>query len=403
MTPTTAATHAEATGDNIHTVLTLDSTRGSALHRWRLLRGPSTSAGGPVLVRVYVLSTAVTYLPLVAAALIGSLPLIEPTSTLRLPFLHDWNIALMFLLSFPCVMVLTLTDQHALTSALARVQADGTVTISLDAADGLRSRWEQRFLIANVIGQAVGLAVGLGLVFFNYSAYAPASTGYWIADQGRLEPVGFVFLYCIFLFYAIIPVYVVRLICVSLFLRDLVAHATLRLLPFHPDRSGGLRPMGQLGLRNQYGLTVLGLNVVSLVIVSTLYLSVPTTLLGLIVTAAIAYIILGPIVFMGPLLPFRGGMLRTKNELMGEVAQRLRVELQRLRSELAHGLITKEDEELVDRLRKVGGVIDELPVWPFDANTLRKFLTAYVLPVLGAVGYPAVNALLAAVTERLGK
>ena len=60
------------------------------------------------------------------------------------------------------------------------------------------------------------------------------------------------------------------------------------------------------------------------------------------------------------------------------------------------------DEEFIDRLRKVGAVIDELPVWPFDATTLRKFLTAYVIPVVGALGYPAVKALVSFLAARVG-
>jgi hypothetical protein len=102
-------------------------------------------------------------------------------------------------------------------------------------------------------------------------------------------------------------------------------------------------------------------------------------------------VVLGPVVFMGPLLPFRAGMLRTKAELMGEVAQRLRIELQRLRTQLSAGQITREDEDLIDRLRKIGAVIDQLPVWPFDAGTSRTFVTAYVVPILGAIGYPSVK------------
>lgn len=130
--------------------------------------------------------------------------------------------------------------------------------------------------------------------------------------------------------------------------------------------------MGRLGLRNQYALTVCGVNLVLLVLISLRYLHVPASLYKLIVAAGVAYVTLGPLVFLGPLLPFRAGTLRTKTELMSEVAQRLRIELQRLRKQLSAGQITKEDEELVDRLRKIGGLIDELPVWPFDAGTLRK-------------------------------
>jgi hypothetical protein len=124
-------------------------------------------------------------------------------------------------------------------------------------------------------------------------------------------------------------------------------------------------------------------------------------LYGLIVAAIVAYLLLGPLVFLGPLLPFRAGMLRTKSELMGEVAQRLRVELQRLRSQLKDGEITKQDEELIDRLRKVGAVIGELPVWPFDAGTLRKFLGAYVVPAASAVLYPLFHSLLDAAAKWL--
>jgi hypothetical protein len=56
--------------------------------------------------------------------------------------------------------------------------------------------------------------------------------------------------------------------------------------------------------------------------------------------------------------------------------------------------VTKEDEELIERLRKMCAAIDELPVWPFDPGTLRKFMTAYVIPIVSA-GYPVAKTILA--------
>jgi hypothetical protein len=103
--------------------------------------------------------------------------------------------------------------------------------------------------------------------------------------------------------------------------------------------------------------------------------------------------VLGPLVFIAPLLPFRASMMQTKTTLMGEVAQRLRRELDTLRQKLPSGTITKEEEEMVDRLRKVGAILDELPVWPFDIGTVRKFLTAYVTPLVGAVAVPVLKIL----------
>jgi hypothetical protein len=174
------------------------------------------------------------------------------------------------------------------------------------------------------------------------------------------------------------------------------------MLPFHPDRCGGLRPFGRFALRNQYLLTILGINIACLVIVTVRYLTAPASLFGLVAAAALFYVLLGPVVFAGPLLSFRGAMLRTKTELSSEVAQRLRVELQRLRRELPAGELTAEDEALIDRLRKLGGVIDELPVWPFDAMTVRNFLAAYGAPLAGAFIYPWLNKFWALLRATLG-
>jgi hypothetical protein len=182
--------------------------------------------------------------------------------------------------------------------------------------------------------------------------------------------------------------HVVRNLTIALLLRDIVAHAQLHMLPLHPDKAGGLRPVGHLGLRNQYVLTLFGLNIVIMMIVSYLFLEFSGLLISLMAAAIVAYLILGPLVFMAPLLPFRGAMLRNKAKLMSEVALRLRVELDHLRARLPSDTITAEDEALIARLRKIGAVIDELPVWPFDAATLRKFLTAYVLPIVSSIALP---------------
>ena len=370
----------------------LDTTRGSVIHRLGGVDG-GTEAGRPMrLVKIYAIVAAATYGPLVAAALAGPLPVTTRVGELKLPFFLDSNVAFMFLVSLPCLAVLTLTDQHALSTALRRVQEDGVVSILDPQRLG---RWVEHFRKVNVIAQIFGVAVGVTLAVLNFQTYGRKLSGFWITSQGRLLAVGYVFLFCIAVFYTLIPIYAVRICAISLFLRDVVANSRVNMLPLHPDKCGGLKPVGRLGLRNQYALSVFGVNVALLILVSLVFLKdLPSSLLGLIAAATVAYLVLGPIVFMGPLLPFRAGMLKTKSELMGEVARRLRVELLRIRSQLTAGEISGEDEKLIDRLRKIGGVIDELPVWPFDAGTVRRFLTAYVVPLIGAVGYAVLSALI---------
>jgi hypothetical protein len=363
--------------------ISCDTTSGSLLHA--LIHGLTRRPGAvPSVLKIFIVAVAMTWLPLFVAACLSPLPIARRTPQLHLPFLYDWNVAFMFLVSFPVFLALTARDQNVLLTSLARVLDDGVLVVAESHAASVCALWKTRFRRINLAAQALGIITGLVVSVTNYFVYRAPHVGFWISSNGKLLPVGYVFLWCIGLFYTLIPIYVLRTVAISYFLRAIVEHAEINMLPFHPDQAGGLRPGGEIGLRNQYGLTVAGINVVLLIFTSLLYLAVPRSLDGLMIAAGIAYLVLGPIVFVGPLLPFRDGMMSTKMKLMSEVAQRLRVELHRLHGQLLNGQITRDDEELIDRLRKLGSVIDQLPVWPFDFSTLRKFVSAYIAPLLGA-------------------
>ena len=379
--------------------LKLDTTVASIPHRLARYYSHGEVHRPPSGAKAYTGALAITYLPILIAALFSPLPLVTRTQTMHLPFLLDWNVAFMFLVSFPTLVALTVTDQHMLAMALRQVQMDGILLVPADVADSLVAVWSKKFRSVNIFAQVVGLATGISVATVNYIVYTPPRAHFWIASEGRLLPVGMALLWSIFCCYTFVPIYVFRSLAISFFLKDVVRTSQLHLLPFHPDRSGGLRPVGRMGVRNQYVLSVFGINVVLLAIVSVHFLGPSFWLDCIIAAAGAAYLILGPFVFLGPLLPFRSGMLRTKTEFMSQVAQRLRLELDRLRDKLSSGSISKDDEESIDRLRKLGALIDELPVWPFDAGTLRKFLTAYVIPLLGTIGYPILKSALSILTK----
>lgn len=309
------------------------------------------------------------------------------TGVLKLPFWRDVNTAFMFLVAFPTIVVLVVTDDAALRTALRRVQRDGVLTMTPSQESAIEERWSAIFARLNGITLVAGILLGAVIMSANYLVYRPETVGFWIAPGGRLRPGGYLFLLSVCAFFAVITTYIVRTFAISFLLANVVRFGDIRMLPFHPDKCGGLRPVGRLALRNQYGLSVMGINVVLFALTSMLYLAAPPALYLLVGLAVVAYLIVGPILFVGPLLPFRTGMIRTKSELMSEVAHRLSIELSRIRGELRAGSITRDDEEIIDRLRKIGSVVDELPVWPFDASILRRFLTAYVVPVAGAVLY----------------
>jgi hypothetical protein len=365
------------------------TTQLSLLHR---LFDGSAGDASPAWAKAFLAAVGCTYLPLLVAALIHPELLWKFPDTcpgaecLKLPFLHDWNIHFAFLISFPTLVALLITDDAVLRSSLRQVQEDGVMTISQKDFPAFADVWAKRFTRANLLGQLAGIAIGVVLAFLTAQIYI-TSGGFWISEQLVLLPVGYVYEYCIALLYALITLYVLRSILISVFLNQLVQRAELHMMPFHPDKCGGFRPVSRLGLRNQYTLTILGLNVVLLAAMTDHYLTKSTSLRELVIAAAFAYAILGPVVFIGPLMPFRTGMQHEKNEWMREIAYRVRFELERLRKQIRAGDVAKEDEEFIDRLRKIGAVVDELPVWPFDARTLRRFATAYIVPAgVAAIG-----------------
>jgi hypothetical protein len=343
-------------------------------------RGPGSTV--PSRVVVYLVAVALTYAPLALFALLGTSP---PGD--HLSFFNDWAVAFVFLVSFPTLLILTVTDEEALSNALTRVQLDGVVRIP-DPKPGPQSlpilrSWRMSLGVANLLAHIAGLGIGVWLARQTVQTYLPGyslvSVKFWISSQSGPLPIAYVFQYALTLLYAVITLYVVRSVALSLYLHDQMSNSTIRMLPFHPDKCGGLQPVGKLGLRNQYALSVLGINVILLFIVAR-QLGLAGPLFHLIEAAVLAYVTLGPIVFMGPLLPFRSGMLRSKAEWINEVQQGLGVEFEGLRARMRAGQITKDDEDLVERLRKISLVAADLPVWPFDARTLRRFMTAYLVP-----------------------
>jgi hypothetical protein len=303
---------------------------------------------------LYVAAALLAYLPLlICAALLSPFSITSEEGPHTLPFLQDWTTMFTSLVAFPCMLILTVTDQRVLTDALKKVQADGTLTISEADRTALNKRWHRLFLLANLTAQALGLIIGSLVAYVNFKAFSPPDVGHWMAHGGRVLPVGYVLLCFLVLFWTVVSVYVVRNFTIALLLRDVVARAKLHMLPLHPDKAGGLKPVGRLGLRNQYALAVCGVSIVLMFVTSYHYLHVTKPMLAIGIAAIIAYAILGPVVFMAPLLPFRDGMLKNKAELMNDVAVRLRGELDLLRERLRSGTITAEDEQVIERLRKI--------------------------------------------------
>lgn len=169
--------------------------------------------------------------------------------------------------------------------------------------------------------------------------------------------------------------------------------SAVRVDPFHQDRSGGLRKVGKIGLRNQYLLAISGVNVLCLFIVVRA-LGYPQEMVLLLVACVILVLFAGPLVFIGPLLPFRRSMRDAKQRQKEKIAKALAIHYHKM-----VGSLPDEDNvglchEKVHQLRELQQLAKRIPVWPLDVGTLEKFITAYFLPIATAIFTFAVERLI---------
>jgi hypothetical protein len=234
------------------------------------------------------------------------------------------------------------------------------------------------------VTQVIGVFVGIGVAYWNYRVYKKPDMGYWVMSDNQLNASGYVYLFSIFLFYFTVFVYIARIFAHTGFLADLVKkrNSIVTIVHFHPDRCGGLHPIGRIGLRNQAPLSVIGVNFVLLYVVSYSFLQVSDELLGLIVLALMVYILVSPLIFFGPLMPFRREMIKSKHHIIDRVVSYgSKLKMIENELELGHVTETKEDKDLMVRLRYIGDQLESLPIWPFDPATIKTFTRAYLWPL----------------------
>ncbi len=255
----------------------------------------------------YCLGIGITLFPLLLTASIDFplLSLVSPEGIVKLPILKDWNILLMFSVTLPLSLAYIVSDEQTLIDVLSRVLQNGILTLTIEDAHSMVNDWTDKFSVLNKSTQIVGFFVGICIAYFNYKAYSHTSVGFWTMKLNGFSITGWVYIYAVFVFYWVMFVFVSRSLGIAFFLRTLASRSEIRIIPFHPDHCGGLQPIGTLGLRNLYILSVVGLNLFALFYLYPRVLILPETTYILMAAASIAYVCFGPIIFIGPLLPFR--------------------------------------------------------------------------------------------------
>jgi hypothetical protein len=234
------------------------------------------------------------------------------------------------------------------------------------------------------IALAVTVISMLGLVLPAYLDLRDDQSAWWTADDPSLV-LSFVWtlinVYCVFFvfFYSVVTItWLVRVF----------RRFTIEVRPLHPDRAGGLSPLGNFTLMLSYIITLVGLVLVVTPITRNYVAegSFEFRWTAELVLGLGAYIVVAPVVFFAPLSVAHSAMRDAKDRLLLQIARRFETEYGQVQAALAGELSGLEDSlKSLRELQDLHKTTSQFPVWPLNVQNLARFVTSFVSPIALAV------------------
>jgi len=151
--------------------------------------------------------------------------------------------------------------------------------------------------------------------------------------------------------------------------------------PIHPDGAGGLGSIGKISLLISIPFFATGISIAAVMFNEVFITHNPNYPLYFVQICS--YLIGAFVVFMLPLYPFHSKMKIKKAETLTLLGTRFH-ELYQLYQRILRGEERKLEASTLNKLDKtiiLYNMAEKMPVWPFDAPTLRKFIAVILSPI----------------------
>jgi len=336
-------------------------------------------------VGIYLLTCIIIYgIGFVWAA--GSNPsLLIKFPGLKGSYLNDVNLMFIVFITLPVSLCLHLQERNFIPSCLERLTTNGVLCEPKISLNQFIVLWEKRFKISNWVIQFLGVIIVLIVIKLNYKSMVDDPTGWqhYGAPKDNITYLGwFNIIFQISLVFFIISQVLLRIPIVTWLLWSLRNSFTIKVRPLHPDGVGGLEAVARIALQGQLVLAMLGINIAS--IIMSYYFHDNSQPWYIVTAGVIAYVIIAPIVFLGPLLPFRKPMKREKEKLLSSISSEFDQELNDIGNLLQSSDSIKRLEK-IEKITRLNKSISRFPEWPSDMSTLRKFFVTLLVPAISAL------------------
>lgn len=156
----------------------------------------------------------------------------------------------------------------------------------------------------------------------------------------------------------------------------------LNINPLHPDKSGGLSPIGDLSLRISVAGIVVGICCL-LGIASDRFLQGMALFSAFHIVILSSYFVVLSVVFFVPLFAVRAGMKEARQThllLISDHFERaMQHPLNKLLSETA--FVDKSDIDHIENLKKLYEIAEKMPIYPFNTEHVTRFFGSVLWPV----------------------
>jgi hypothetical protein len=167
-------------------------------------------------------------------------------------------------------------------------------------------------------------------------------------------------------------------------LRKAFDSTDIQLFPLHPDKCGGLGSISRYSNKIALGIGAIGL----LISAATVYEVRQGTLFEAypVVIGVMSYLVLAPLFFFLPLGTAHDAMQEAKDAELLRLAEKYTEAYGRVKKSVDSDKTGyEEDLKRLKSLKKLYQVVDAFPVWPFDIQSLRRFMTVVTTPLLPAI------------------
>ena len=387
----------------------IDTGKGSLLHylwgvRPSQQRGVFQIAVLPYLVTVFM----VFVIPLIIAWITMGPHTYQPYQfctdqgirEVAVPYLRDWNMNFSLLIVLPTLVIFLLSESNLIHQSIHKLRKEHILFWDKITENELYVEWQFKYRISNYIAYTLGIMAGILAFWINYRIrYMEGSRAWQNTPDSNLSSWIF-WVFQVPIVWAVLVTWVVRYYVHIRFLFGIVEHkkCIISVKFFHPDRCGGLHPISRIGIRVQYVIAIIGTNILAMVYILSItsplkngspivsVREIPWDLAIMAILSFLLYLVLTPLAFLGPLLPFRNSMQEKKDEVLHELSDHYESEFQLIKKNIGSGEPAEKDNERITRMEKIWSLANQFPVWPFDTATLTKFLLAMGMPALGAIG-----------------